>query len=264
MAQKNVLINFEPLVRIFSWNTENNEVAISFDSNFSYDSARTPKMVIFSLKTKESFNALGFSVNTTEFEHKNGVTTCTTKITISQQNSTVTSDTDESSEKIEYLLGSMDLVLPAVGSKNNQHIYIEESVIQEAVRDSILDEYSFALDQYLNNRTIQPTAVAVTPSQELQYQSQTMSISKHTKASTGFKWYQWAGIVLGTLFILWIIASAIGAASSKNSAIDNAVLNAMQQDPSAVDSQVKLTRETLKEMGLDVSGNNADLGCLAQ
>lgn len=48
----------------------------------------------------------------------------------------------------------------------------------------------------------------------------------------------------------------------KTSPVEQAVLKAMEADPSSMASQVELTKQTLKQMGLD-PGKGGDIGCLA-
>lgn len=53
-----------------------------------------------------------------------------------------------------------------------------------------------------------------------------------------------------------------GGALKKNDPIQDAVAKAMTQNPSSTQAQVELTKETLKQMGLD-PGKSGDIGCLA-
>lgn len=53
-----------------------------------------------------------------------------------------------------------------------------------------------------------------------------------------------------------------GAVVKKNDPIQDAVAHAMRQDPRSMQAQVELTKETLKQMGLD-PGKAGDVGCLA-
>ncbi len=66
---------------------------------------------------------------------------------------------------------------------------------------------------------------------------------------------------VATPLLVWGTLAATGAGTSGNDQIKNAVADAMQQDPRSVQAQVDLTKETLKQMGLD-PGKAADTGCL--
>lgn len=66
---------------------------------------------------------------------------------------------------------------------------------------------------------------------------------------------------VATPLLVWgALAATVGTAG--NDPIKNAVAEAMQEDPRSVQAQVDLTKETLKQMGLD-PGKASDTGCLA-
>lgn len=69
-----------------------------------------------------------------------------------------------------------------------------------------------------------------------------------------------AAAVITPLVVWGALAATVGTAN--NDPIKNAVAQAMTEDPRSVQAQVDLTKETLKQMGLD-PGKAADTGCLA-
>lgn len=67
---------------------------------------------------------------------------------------------------------------------------------------------------------------------------------------------------VATPLLVWgALAATVGTAGNQDP-IKNAVAEAMHQDPRSVQAQVDLTKETLKQMGLD-PGKAGDTGCLA-
>jgi len=66
---------------------------------------------------------------------------------------------------------------------------------------------------------------------------------------------------IGTPLVVFGLLTA-GGALKPNDPIHDAVANAMAQNPSSTQAQVDLTKETLRQMGLD-PGKTGDIGCLA-
>lgn len=66
---------------------------------------------------------------------------------------------------------------------------------------------------------------------------------------------------IATPVVVFALLTA-GGALKKNDPIQDAVAKAMTQNPSSTQAQVELTKETLKQMGLD-PGKSGDIGCLA-
>lgn len=66
---------------------------------------------------------------------------------------------------------------------------------------------------------------------------------------------------IATPLVVFALLTA-GGALKKNDPIQDAVAKAMTQNPSSTQAQVELTKETLKQMGLD-PGKSGDIGCLA-
>lgn len=66
---------------------------------------------------------------------------------------------------------------------------------------------------------------------------------------------------IGILAVL-LLAAALKIMAAPADPVQAAVNKALANDPRAMDEQIEITRQTLREMGLD-PGKNGDLGCLA-
>ena len=66
---------------------------------------------------------------------------------------------------------------------------------------------------------------------------------------------------LGLLGVLLLVA-VFKIMAAPSDPVQVAVNKALANDPRARDEQIEITRQTLREMGLD-PGKNGDLGCLA-
>ena len=64
------------------------------------------------------------------------------------------------------------------------------------------------------------------------------------------------------LLALLLLAATLKIMLSSSDPVQSAVNKALANDPRARDEQIEITRNTLREMGLD-PGKNGDLGCLA-
>lgn len=81
--------------------------------------------------------------------------------------------------------------------------------------------------------------------------------SSHRNSGSYTPWVISAGLIT-----LLIVAYFFGAPRTEDGAITSTVNDAMFQDPALIEAQVEMTRNALKQMGID-PGSAADVGCLA-
>jgi len=87
---------------------------------------------------------------------------------------------------------------------------------------------------------------------------------KDTLVEKRKKWGLIAACLVPLIFVLffWWLGGSGSAPSASSQAYDEAFQKAMATNPEVIESQVQMTKETLKGMGLD-AGAAGDLGCLA-
>lgn len=131
----------------------------------------------------------------------------------------------------------------------------------EAIHQGIADAFAHALLLYLGHKSpsAAPSAEAATPMHRSGSQTtHSRPILKSVAKSAVFAIV--AIVVVGVMGSLLTSVPFMG--SNAADPIQTAVAQNMVQDPASITAQVELTKETLRQMGLD-PGAAGDLGCLA-
>lgn len=266
-----VLSDFEPLINLVD---QDGSTIVSFDSNFRYDLDREAKAEMLGMNLKEKGNAISFKVDDVQITEvaPNGMQFATANVLMNLKQII----NQESSES-RYVLHTLSLALPAV-SRNDDGSFNHLSLIdiRMALADKIVDAASFALDNYLGGDKALQAQHGTTASQERaahlniwsNNEQKSVAASKPTLWSLFQTWPLFKKIGAGVLalFVGWmfiVFVSGFFKPSFPSAMVEADVLNQLQNSPEATNAQVQLTRETLKQMGLDPANVQSDLGCLA-
>ena len=253
MSKKLKLLNeFEPLVKILPWGDINDKkLIITFDSNFICDQNRSVQVTVVDKKFFESNPQC--IIKKKEFNNTEGNTECSYDLVLEPRSET-------NGTKSIINVASMQFHIPAIeySKKEQKYQYIEEDVVEATIREKTMDIFSEAMDNYLICQQMPIQELKAFPFQSESNRSVIYSnLEEGKKIKNSLKWYHWLGMGMAAILLISFL-------TPKKSPIDTAVYNAMQQDPASVESQVELTKKTLKEMGLDVNNSGSDLGCLTE
>lgn len=283
--QLGVLAQFEPM---FSLSDQDGSTVINFDSNFRYDLDREAKAEVLDINLKEKGNSISLKVENVAIAEvdPSGMQFVTADVVLKLKKS----QNGESNDST-HVLHKMALALPALSrdaSGNFTHLSLID--IRMALADKIADAASFAFESYFGK--IQPAAPAASafqsraahlnmwaegqaaPAQEsgaAATRPETVAAAPAAPATTIwglFKtWPVWKKAVTGVfaLFMGWlVVVYASGFVRPINAVGGADTIAQLQTSPEVHNAQVELTRQTLKEMGLDPANVQSDLGCLAQ
>lgn len=245
-------------------------VAVSFDSRASNDAEREVKVV----RIKRGFTSLSIAVE--GFFDAQGTVLNDQKEFSGVVKLKVTEDDDAS--VVEHVLAQPKLWVQAQGKqrKGLGYVFPSSTEVQRAVRQGVADALGRALAAYYNKEahldaltraparpmSVEPRpAVAAIEAEVLAGQMPAPVDAANDEAQS--KKRHWrrllvaGGAPLAVVAVLWVIAGL-----TRHDPIQEAVAKSMAQNPASVQAQVELTKQTLKEMGLD-PGKAGDVGCLA-
>lgn len=266
---------FNPVLNIVA--VDESDVVVTFDFGSTNDEGRAPKALRIGRKFTEfsmtvtSFEALGQD-ETGERKEYRGVV----KLVIKPVDGEIE----------EYVLAEPRLWLHAESrnrKKGSQlYNYHSADVVTRAVRNGVADAVSRALAGFYGKEGQVDTLMRAPGLSGGGSESVTMSESRKipnglTNAvqsliapvvaandEQGEKKRFRRNVIAAAIATPLIVFSllSLGGALKKNDPIQDAVAKAMAHDSRSTQAQVELTKETLKQMGLD-PGKSGDIGCLA-
>lgn len=250
--ENNVLDLFDPMI-VFE---EKNEVSVvTFDSNFRNDLNREAKI----LYLKDNFLApncsLAVSVEDIEIvNEEEGMQIVEADVYLHTQSG-------ENKDKIK--LHNMRLALPAISKNDDKFVYLSRLDLTLTLKDKVVDSAAKAMEAcaYGGRKNEEVSKIAALNPWNEVTNTQNLSILGVIKT-----WSIWKKLTVSVVSVL-VIFSCL--AYFKNlifatSGINETVLMETQNNSESLDAQVRLTRETLKGMGLDPTKVQNDLGCLAK
>ena len=257
---KYTLTDFAPELRVVARGTASNRLVIVFDTATDLDLKRSPRIVMIDT---EDVTSIATSVDeiTVEDQVLHQVVSGTINL-LTQKNS---------NEPVKYLLAQFQLQLDGAvkGAKDGKLIFQPLAEIEQIIRQGVADAFTDAslemvsesapAGEYRGPETHerQPWTPRPTPA----YASAGHALSMRASASAKPRLSKKMVAFIGVLAVL-LLAAALKIMAAPADPIQTAVNKALSNDPRARDEQIEITRQTLREMGLD-PGKNGDLGCLA-
>lgn len=259
---------FNPEIRIVA--VDQGDVVVMFDSASEFDAARSPKALRISRKFSELSIDVGDFVETVErdggMEYR-GEVSLVVKSALN--------------DEVKHTLAAPVLWIKAASRNRKKgavpYNFYSASDVTMAVRVGVATALGHALAEFFEKedqldsfvRMPAQAAVAQTISESRAAQPGGrvgLPVRQYSNASPAANKQQFrkkvllAAVVapLAVYGLLWLG----GTVAKKPDPIQNAVARVMKQDPKSMQAQVELTKETLKQMGLD-PGKSGDIGCLA-
>jgi len=254
--------NFAPELRIYEFDSG---TAVIFDSLSPTDEARAARTIYSPKRLKQlDFRLEGFDEqNMVDFgDHR----TITGKI--------ILVFTDDAGVT-DYELAAPVFVLGATGKakKNGVHTFEAVDAAEYNVRQGVSDALIGAMSDYFAAASglgaaapyapypmMAPVGAPTQGAAVVGVRTRGMAAANDEKRSYRRKM---AGIIVGTSLLIWVVAWGGSRLLRPVNPIEDAVARAMQRDPSSVQAQVELTKQTLQQMGLD-PGKGGDIGCLTK
>lgn len=262
--KNNVMGSFSPELRIFG---DGEQLVVTFDSLAAFDAKRAAR----SIRIPAAFKQLSFML---EGFDKDSVTDVADRRTVVGKISLSIVDGNE--QTASHVLADCQFIIPASGkAKNGVFPFVPVEQIEYAVRQGVSDALVAATNHYYATRAARagedsdlrrdafgmmpPSLGAVAASAT----GPGGSLRARTAANDGVRTSRRKiAFVVGAPLLLLFLVFGVSKVFAPASPIDEAVARAMASDPSSVASQVEMTKEVLKQMGLD-PGQGGDIGCLA-
>lgn len=222
--------NFEPIIHIME---DEQSLLVMFDSGWEDDSTRMPRLVRIALPIQD----LSWKMDLAE--PNNHISSYSIILTVKSL------DSEE-----HHPLGAIT-PQKTLGKGG-----------EEAIYQGIANAFAHALLLYLGQKS-SPIAPSAEVGQEVGtpvHRSGSQTIRSRSILKSVAKSAAFAIVAVGVVGLL--LASAPFMGSNVADPIQTAVAQNMAQDPASITAQVELTKETLRQMGLD-PGAAGDLGCLA-
>jgi hypothetical protein len=267
---------FNPDIRIVA--VDNGHVVVTFDSAAAYDEERSTRAVRIARDFVGMRVALeGFSDATSGEVGNRKKFRGTIKLVVSKA---------DAAEEQFVLAESMLSIAPESKNRKGASLYNFPSGEQvlHAVRQGVAGALSRALAAFYANegyldalarsgqialdvRAVAPAGVPVLPQRNLSMAPvfgapvAANDPASEDKDKKRFRMKLVAAAIITPLLVYGLLKAG-GSMVRSADPIQEAVAKAMVSDPRAVQSQVELTKETLKQMNLD-PGKAGDIGCLA-
>ena len=262
---------FNPDIRLVA--VDSDDVVVTFDSGIYEDKARAPKAIRFPRRFSElgilvsDFTSPGSSGSRKEYHGQ-------IVLTVTGADGTT-----------EHVLAKPVLWLESTGRNHRKNAdpfnFHSPEDVTDALRNGVATALTRALVAFYG-REAQVDSAARQPAHALSAASAIRADAGPAAAATA-AWFPEApaanqpaptprsGVkpnlvgrrVLAAFAGVAVVVGAVWATSHRQrDPIHEAVSRAMSQDPASTQAQVELTKETLKQMGLD-PGKSGDVGCLA-
>jgi hypothetical protein len=261
-------IQFTPVLRVIP--VDENAAVVMFDFASAHDEQRAPKVLRLPRKFAELSTEVSDFVASPE---EPGKFKGSIKLMIKQ----LIKDTKE--DPLELLLATPCLRFHAKGNKTLP----SGQAITNAVRISVADALSSALLHFYDREaqidlqrrspppdlapSPAPIAIAPHPARGGLISSLPLPLfgapAKNNAMALASPRYRKPMIVAAALVLVVGFLAWMGGPFKRSDPIKEAVAQTMAQNPQSVLSQVQLTQETLKQMGLD-PGKSSDTGCFSQ
>lgn len=259
MANKYTLPDFAPELRVVARGTESNRLVIVFDTATDIDLKRSPRIVMIDT---EDVISITTSVDEITADDRMIHQLVSGKINLLTQK--------DGAEPVKYLLAEFQLQIGGGKAKDGKLSYPPQREIEQVLRQGVADAFtdaSLEMTSELPARgweyrgqescerqpwTLRPAPAYVSAGPALSMRSSAAEKPRLSKKMTAF---------IGILAVL-LLAAILKIMAAPADPVQEAVNKALANDPRARDEQIEITRQTLREMGLD-PGKNGDLGCLA-
>lgn len=264
---KNTLPEFTPELRVIAPGTASNRLMVVFDTSTDLDLKRSPRVVIV-----DTEGVTNFWTEVTDIATEERVV----RALYRGQINLLTKKGEAA--PVTYLLADFELEVDAVGKpdKSGKSAFPPVLEIEQLVRQGVADAFTEAsLEMVYRNAGPAQAAQAYEQAPAGGSGWHTRPAMAYAGVATGPAFSAGSNRAVGArkgwskkmywfvgLMVLLLLAAAIKIMASSADPVQSAVNKALANDPRARDEQIEITRNTLKEMGLD-PGKNGDLGCLA-
>ena len=261
---KNTLPDFAPELRVIARGTASNRLVLAFDTATDIDLQRSPRVVMVDTTGVQSICTSVEDLKCEDSVLRRYVTGTINLLT----------NTGEG-DPAKYLLADFKLALDGDGKrdKEGKTNFAPEHEIEQIIRQGVADAFADASLDMVADTITAPAASA--PSENRRYEggdfqpwmprpamaSAAGGTVRTSAGKSSARMSKKMMAFLGVLGVLLLVA-VFKIMAAPSDPVQAAVNKALANDPRARDEQIEITRQTLREMGLD-PGKNGDLGCLA-
>lgn len=259
---KYILPEFAPELRVVARGTASNRLVIVFDTATDLDLKRSPRIVMIDT---EGVTSITTSVDEITTDDRVLHQLVSGKINLLTQK--------DGTEAVKYLLAEFQLQIEGgkASGKDGKLSYPPEAEIEQIIRQGLADAFTDASLEMMagdpapaveyRGQEDFPARQPWTPRPAPVYAGAGPALSMRASAAAKPRLSKKMIAFIGLLAVL-LLAAALKLMAAPADPVQAAVNKALANDPRARDEQIEITRQTLREMGLD-PGKNGDLGCLA-
>ena len=258
---KYTLPDFAPELRVVARGTASNRLVIVFDTATDLDLKRSPRIVMIDT---EGVTSITTSVDEITSDDRVTHQLVSGKINLLTQK--------DGAEPVKYLLAEFQLQIEGGKSgKDGKLSYPPQGEIEQIIRQGVADAFTDASLEMMagdpapaveyRGQEDFPARQPWTPRPAPVYAGAGPALSMRASAAAKPRLSKKMIAFIGLLAVL-LLAAALKLMAAPADPVQAAVNKALANDPRARDEQIEITRQTLREMGLD-PGKNGDLGCLA-
>lgn len=258
------LPDFAPELRVVAAGNASNRLVVVFDTATDLDLKRSPRVVMIDTEGVTNISTEVSDITTQELVVR---AVYRGRINLLTQKGTA--------DAVPYLLAEFELEVEGSGKRDKEGKLNFPPIleVEQIVRQGVADAFTEASLEmvYSGGAGTASTAAAYEPAPAstpwlarpaLAYAGgPAASVGSARSAGVKSGWSKKAAWFVGLMALL-LLAATLKIMLSSSDPVQSAVNKALANDPRARDEQIEITRNTLKEMGLD-PGKNGDLGCLA-
>lgn len=261
---KQTLPDFAPELRVVAAGNASNRLVVVFDTATDLDLKRSPRVVMIDTEGVTNITTEVTDVSTQELVDR---ALYQGKINLLTQKG--------EAEATRYLLAEFSLEVEGHGkrSKEGKLNFPPALEVEQQVLQGVADAFTEASLEmvYSSGAGAAPTTAAYEQAPAgspwlarpaLAYAGGPAAPTGSARSSGGKKGWSKKATWFVALLALLLLAATLKIMLSSSDPVQSAVNKALANDPRARDEQIEITRNTLREMGLD-PGKNGDLGCLA-
>ena len=240
---------FEPELRVVARGAASHRMVVVFDTATDMDRKRSPRIVMIDT---DGVDSIATSVDEIGEQDHALYRVYTGQINLIAKK--------KNGEQEKYLLSDFELKLENNGKrdKDGHFVFPTSFEVEQTIRHGVSDAFTDASLEMAVGGDMAPAAGWDRPV-VAGYAAPAFAASSEQKTEVR-RWNKKALAFMALLAVL-LVAAVLKIMSTPSDPLQAAVNRALANDPAARDEQIEITRQTLREMGLD-PGKNGDLGCL--
>lgn len=243
---------FEPELRVVARGAASHRMVVVFDTATDMDRKRSPRIVMIDT---DGVDSIATSVDEIGEQDHALYRVYTGQINLITKK--------KNGEQEKYLLSDFELKLENNGKrdKDGHFVFPTSFEVEQTIRQGVADAFTDASLEMAVGGDVAPVVGWDRPVVAGYAAPAFAAVPERDKADAAPSRMSKKMLAFMALLTVLLVAAVLKIMSTPSDPLQAAVNRALANDPAARDEQIEITRQTLREMGLD-PGKNGDLGCL--